>query len=60
MDCAKEVNFVFAIRPFLFEPEQTEHVFKGLVHPRMKASLCFTHPRGILGVYDFLRSDESN
>ncbi len=26
----------------------------------MKISLCFTHPRGILGVYDFLLSDESN
>ncbi len=26
----------------------------------MKISLCFTHPRGILGVYDFFLSDESN
>ncbi len=33
---------------------------KGLVHTKMKISLCFTHPRGILGVYDFLLSDESN
>ncbi len=33
---------------------------KGLVHPKMKISLCFTHPRGIRGVYDFLFSDESN
>ncbi len=33
---------------------------KGLVHPKMKISPCFTHPQGILGVYDFLLSDESN
>ncbi len=33
---------------------------KGLVHPKMKISLWFTHPRGILGVYDFFLSDESN
>ncbi len=33
---------------------------KGLVHQKMKISLWFTHPRGILGVYDFLLSDESN
>ncbi len=26
----------------------------------MKISLCFTHPRGILGVYDFLLSDKTN
>ncbi len=26
----------------------------------MKIIPCFTHPRGILGVYDFLLSDESN
>ncbi len=26
----------------------------------MKISLCFTHPWSILGVYDFLLSDESN
>ncbi len=30
------------------------------VHAKMKISLCFTHPRGILGVYDFLLSDKSN
>ncbi len=30
------------------------HVFKGLFHPKMKISY-----RGILGVYDFLLSDES-
>ncbi len=34
--------------------------FKGLVHPKMKISLCFTHTRGILGVYDFFLSDKSN
>ncbi len=33
---------------------------QGLVHPKMKISLCFTHPWAILGVYDFLLSDESN
>uniref|UniRef100_A0A8C2FTX0 Ig-like domain-containing protein n=1 Tax=Cyprinus carpio TaxID=7962 RepID=A0A8C2FTX0_CYPCA len=33
---------------------------KGLVHPKMKISLCFTHPQSILGVCDFLLSDESN
>ncbi len=33
---------------------------KGLVHPKMKISLCFTHPQSILGVYDCLLSDESN
>ncbi len=33
---------------------------KGLVHPKMKINLCFTHPRSILGVYDFLLSDKSN
>ncbi len=26
----------------------------------MKISPCFTHRQGILGVYDFLLSDESN
>ncbi len=35
-------------------------LFKGLVHPKMKISPCFTHPQRILGVYDFLLSDESN
>ncbi len=29
-------------------------------HPIMKISLSFTHHRGILGVYDFLLSDESS
>ncbi len=33
---------------------------KGLVHPKRKISLCFTHPQSILGVCDFLLSDESN
>ncbi len=33
---------------------------KRLVHPKMKISLCFTQPQSILGVYDFLLSDESN
>ncbi len=33
--------------------------FEGLVHPKWKISLCFTHS-GILGVYDFLLSDESS
>ncbi len=33
---------------------------KGLIHPKMKITPCFTHPQGILGVYDFLLSDESN
>ncbi len=34
--------------------------FKGLDHPKMKISPWFTHPQGILGVYIFLLSDESN
>ncbi len=33
---------------------------KGLVHPKMKISLCFIYPQSILGVYDFLLSDASN
>ncbi len=33
---------------------------KGLVHQKMKFSPCFTHPQSILGVYDFLLSDECN
>ncbi len=37
-----------------------ESLFKGLVHPKMKIILWFTRPRGILGVYDFILSDESN
>ncbi len=35
-------------------------IVKGLGHLKMKISLWFTHPRGILGVYDFLLSDKSN
>ncbi len=31
-----------------------------LLHPKMKISPCFTHPQGILGVYDFLLSNESS
>ncbi len=27
-------------------------ILKGLVHPKMTIRLCFTPPRGILGVYD--------
>ncbi len=37
-----------------------KYVLKGLFHPQLKISPCFTHPQGILGVYDFLLSDESN
>ena len=33
---------------------------KGLVHFQMKISPSFTHPQAILGVYDFLLSDEHN
>ncbi len=33
---------------------------KWLVHPKMKISPSFTHLQRILGVYDFLHSDESN
>ncbi len=33
---------------------------KGLVHPKIKMILCFTHPGAILGVYHFNLSDESN
>ncbi len=34
---------------------------KSVVSPKKKTKLkCSTHPRGILGVYDFLHSDESN
>ncbi len=39
---------------------EATQTIKGLVHPKMKISLCFTHPQSILGVYDFLLSDESN
>ncbi len=35
-------------------------MLKGLVHQKMKMILWCTHPRGILGVYDFLFSDKSN
>ncbi len=31
-----------------------------IVHPPQKISPCFTHPQSILGVYDYLLSDESN
>ncbi len=34
--------------------------FKGLVHPKIKISPCFTHPQCILGIYDFLLLNESN
>ncbi len=34
--------------------------FKGMVFPKLIISPWFTHPQGILGVYDFLLSDESN
>jgi len=33
---------------------------KGLVHFQMKITPSFTHPRAILGVYEFLLSDEHN
>ncbi len=32
-------------------------IFKGLIHSKMKISLCFTHSRVILGVYDFLQTN---
>jgi len=34
--------------------------FKELVHFQMKITPSFTHPQAILGVYDFLLSDEHN
>ncbi len=34
--------------------------YNGLVHPKINISLWFNHPWGILGVYDFLLSDESS
>ncbi len=37
-----------------------QNIIKGLLHPKMKISLCFPHSQGILGVYDFLLSDKSN
>ncbi len=33
---------------------------KVIVHSKMKISPWFTHPQAILGVYDFLLSDEYN
>ncbi len=36
------------------------NLLKGLVHPKINITPCFTHPQGLLGVYDFLLSDESN
>jgi len=33
---------------------------KGLVHFQMKITPSFIHPQAILGVYDFLLSDEHN
>jgi len=33
-------------------------MIKGLVHFKMKISPSFTHPQAILGVYDFVPSDE--
>jgi len=33
---------------------------KGIVHFQMKITPSFTHPQAILGVYDFLLSDEHN
>ncbi len=37
-----------------------KQIVKGLVHLKMKIIPCFTHPQSILGVHDFLLSDESN
>ncbi len=34
--------------------------FKGIVHQKMKITPWFTHPQAILGVYDFLLSQEYN
>jgi len=34
--------------------------FKGLIHFHMIITPSFTHPQAILGVYDFLLSDEHN
>jgi len=36
------------------------HPLKGLVHFKMKITPSFTQPQAILGVYDFLLSDEHN
>uniref|UniRef100_A0A8C1T230 RNA cytidine acetyltransferase n=1 Tax=Cyprinus carpio TaxID=7962 RepID=A0A8C1T230_CYPCA len=35
-----------------------KNTLNGLVHPKMKISLLFTHPQAILCVYDFLLSDK--
>lgn len=32
---------------------------KGLVHTKLKTAQWFTHPQGILGVYDILIEDDS-
>ncbi len=42
--------------------DHTHFKVKRLVHPKIHPffGLCFTHPQSILGVYDFLLSDESN
>ncbi len=48
-------------KSLLFTNQIPYSTFKRLVHPqKMKISLCFTRPRSILGVCDFLLSDESN
>ncbi len=33
---------------------------KALIQPKIKIIPWFTHPQGILGLYDFLISEESN
>ncbi len=38
---------------------EATQTIKGLVHTKMKISLCFTPPQA-LGGYDFLLSDEYN
>jgi len=38
----------------------TKNAIIGLVHFKMKITPIFTHPQAILGVYDFLLSDEHN
>jgi len=37
-----------------------KRALKGLVHFQIKITPRFTHPQAILGVYDFLLSDEHN
>ncbi len=39
---------------------RNKSIIKGIVHPKMKIRLCFTHLRSIAGVCVFLHSDESN